>query len=254
MSITDDLVLVVIDCPYDTIASKITQDLLIKTMALKISGYRQDYEYGVLPVDTSDLIAAHQLVCKKTKEGLIPLTGYKSTTLQRSKIHGLTFPGLGLVRSANAPLHERAVEKIMADCEGRGASLAYTSSWTMDKTIPKSNRELRTVLRELFETMYVRYHLEYGIDEILVGGTLRFKTEVLFNFWGHHPLKLEDHELSHINVPNLLGEPVVVMHLKNFSNEAIEKVEKWRSMWDQRVTIAGDTKELDELFALRKAS
>jgi hypothetical protein len=237
MAFIDNLRIIILECPYDTWGDPLTRDLFSKLVHLKIAGYQQEYEYGVLPVDTTDFIATHQLVCRETPEGFIPLTGYKSTTLERVKKHGLTFPGLGLVRSAQAQKHEKAVTQIIERCERENKSLAYTSTWTMDPSV-KNNRELRMKLRDIFEAMYVLFHLEQQISEILVGGTLRFKTEALFEFWGHHFLQLGREILPPIYVPHLLDEKVVVMHLKKFSEAAIKKVEPFRFMWNQKMTIA----------------
>lgn len=43
-----------------------------------------------------------------------------------------------------------------------------------------------------------------------------------------------------INVKHLAGELVHVMHLKEFSNEALKTSEKWQHPWEDRLVINGD--------------
>ncbi|OFZ18460.1 MAG: hypothetical protein A2X94_00505 [Bdellovibrionales bacterium GWB1_55_8] len=231
-----DLKIVVIDNPTKTWAESLTTDLFTKTVDLKLRGYGVEYQRGVLPIDTSDFYGVHQLVCRQTSSGLVPLMGYRSTTLERSRLYGQTFGGLSLVRAANAAQHDRAIQDILNRCESQGRSITYTGSWTIDPEARK-NPELSHLLNELFAAMYVLFHLEAGIQEIITGGTLRFKVDRLLVRWGHEYLQSNGTRLPPIRVANLVSEPVVIMHLREFSHEVREQVNKWRFFWNQRLMI-----------------
>lgn len=225
-----------LNCPYDTWQTALTRDLFMQMVGFKLSGFRRVYPYGVLPVDSTDFVATHLLVCLKCEQGLIPLTGCKTVTRERCDIHRLPFAGLSLVRAAASPAHERAVLAIMDECQRAGRSLAYASSWTVNRAV-KVDRALKRDLREIFEAMFALYYLTEGISDVLGGGVIRLRTDRLFQEWGYRPLTLGDETLPAINVPHLHGDAVTVLYLTAFTPAILEKATRWRWLWDDRVTI-----------------
>jgi hypothetical protein len=242
MNILQKLRWVVLESPYDSWANEKTgqktRDLFEKTIGLKLAGYRREYSYGVLPVDTTDFIAIHQLICEEREDGLYPLLGYKTVTWERAKLHNLPFPGLNLVRASQAPLHERAVQAILDDCQKKAISIAYDSSWTMAAEA-RANPELKKTLREMFTAFYVLFHDAYRIQQLIGGGTIRFKTDEYFKYWGYEPISWNGEVLPPIHNPQLLGEPVRVMHLREFSEEAREVAARWKLFWKRALIIEG---------------
>jgi len=217
--------------------------LFNQILTMKIRGYQSEYPDGVLPVDTSDFMAYHHVVCLELKNELRPIMGFKTTPISRSERHRLTFPAISLAQQAGATEHVRAIEKIIARCKAEGRELTYASSWTVDPIFRK-DRESAKELRGLFETLYVKGHESYGIDEMLLGGTLRFKTEVIFKNLGHEPLMNANNEpLPLINVKHLFGENVMIMHAKEFKPYAHEVTAPFQAMWDNRIEISPDSKD-----------
>lgn len=235
--------IVVIHNPYDTFQEPLVKDLFSKMVELKLKGYRAEYPYGVLPVDASDFVAAHQMVCIESRSGFVPIMGYKSTTLEKCQIYNMVFPALNLVRQAGATPHDKAVEAIVANCKNP-AELTYTGSWTVDPSV-KRNPALATQLKHLFKTMYVLYHLENSIHQIIAGGTLRFKTEKLIERWGHEPLTYNGEKLPTIRVKHLLNEEVLVMHLKKFTEEAKVIDEESLALWQDRIVFGESVVQKD---------
>jgi hypothetical protein len=231
-----NLKVAVLTCPYDTWDTPLTRDLFVQMVGFKLSGFRRAYPYGVLPVDSTDLVATHLLVCVESDHGLIPLTGCKSITHERCDIHQLPFAGLSLVRAAASAVHEQAVLRIMDECRRARRPLAYASSWTVNRAV-KIDRALRRDLRDIFEAMFALYYISAGISDLLGGGVVRMKTDRLFQEWGYRPLKLGEETLPPIHVPHLHGDAVTVLYLTAFTPGILEKADRWRQLWSQRVTI-----------------
>lgn len=224
--------------PYEMMSDKTVSNYLGQILALKIRGYQEEYPNGVLPIDTSDFIALHHIVCLELKNELRPIMGFKTTPYSRCEKHRIPFPALSLASQAGAPKHYQALEKIMARCLLEKKELAYASSWTIDPIFRK-DKGSSLELRGLFETLYILGHKDYNIDEMILGGTLRFKTEVMFAKMGHNPLVDENEQpLPSIHVKHLFGEEVLVMHAKKFTPYADECCIKFQDMWNNRIEIS----------------
>jgi hypothetical protein len=217
------------------------RDLFYDMVGMKLRGYGHEYPDGVLPVDSSDFIATHLLICQESKNGkLLPITGFKTTLLHDCEHHQISFPGLGLVHAAESPSHVKAMKAIMERCLAEGKSLAYTGSWTIEPIL-RRDKELSRELVQLFRAIYVFHHQQEKIDEVITGGTIRFKADVLLGNMGHDPLRLEDRVLPPIHVKHLFGEPVSVLHLKAFSDSAITQSAPYKNLWKERIEISADS-------------
>jgi hypothetical protein len=203
---------------------------------LKRLGYGRNYPVGVLPVDTTDMIAHHVLLLDEGRDGRPrALMGYKSTNLSACDAYNLTFPGMSLVRSAGADLHARAMERIVRRCRTEGRDLAYLGSWTVDPEV--ESPALKQALREIFLSTYCLLYETQGVSEVVIGGTLRFRTEHVFRRLGHQPLAWRRKALPTIRVAHLMGEEVQVMHARRFNEELRPVVERWRYLWEARRII-----------------
>ncbi len=215
--------------------------LFHEMVGMKLRGYGKEYPAGVLPVDTSDLIATHLLVCDQDEKGeLHPITGFKTTSLSDCLHHQIAFPALGLVQAAEAPQHIQAILAVMKAAQASGKSLSYTGSWTIEPNL-RTNKQLTGQLIQMFRASYVFYHMDTKIDEVITGGTIRFKADSLLGNMGHDPLLLNGQQLPPIRVKHLFGEPVAVLHLKAFTKEAQEQSEPFQKLWRERIEISADS-------------
>lgn len=232
-----NLKIVVLESPYDSWNQPLAGDLLRDLIGTKLRGYGREYPYGVLPVDAADLISTHMSVCRIEPNGsFCPVMAIRWTSLKKSRLHYINFPGLSLVQQANAPDHVGALEKIISDADRRGTDLFYSGALSIEPS-ERSSKERSLFFRELLTMMYVNYQKETGYSELMAGGTIRFKVDKLMTFMGHVSLMKNDTELGSINVKHLAGEAVKVMHLKKFSFEAIKIARKWQHVWDERLVI-----------------
>ncbi len=232
-----NLKIVVLESPYDSWDHPLAGDLLRDLIGTKLRGYGREYPYGVLPVDASDLISTHMAVCREEGNGNYrPLMGFRWTSLQKSRLHHITYSGLSLLQQANAPDHVDALEKIISEVDKRGTDLCYTGSLSIEPS-ERTDKEKSQFFRELLTLMFVSYQKENGFCEMMSGGTLRFKMEKWLALVGHTSLMKNNVELGPIKVKHLAGEMVQVMHLNEFSFEAKKVAKKWQYLWDDRLII-----------------
>lgn len=200
---------------------------------LKLKGYGAQYPAGVLPIDTTDFYAFHLVIGWEAGGRFQPLMSGKTTTLSRTDFHHHAFPGLSLVEQARSPRHVSLMKTEIERCRLQKRELGYFGSWTVDPEV-RENPALRAYLRDVFPGLYVHFHLQIGVEEIVLGGTPRFRTERLFARLGHQPLGAEtEAELPQIQVRHLFGEPVQVMHLRQFSVEAFHEAQKTDELWSR---------------------
>lgn len=232
--------LLILDSPFENWGNPQVESMFSKMVTLKKQGYGGCYATGVLPVDTTDFLSTHVLLCEKDGENnFTPIMGYKTITLEKCRQYNLNFPGLSLVQNAKMPVHTQVVQSIIERCEQEQRGLAYLGSWTVNPGY-RHRTLLKKELKEAFMAFYRMVYREQNVAEVLIGGTLRFKTEKLFSELGHRPLSLDNQPLSPIHVAHLVKEPVLVMHSSNFNDASSEAEKKWRSVWDDRLIIANE--------------
>ena len=234
------LKVVVVDAAYDTLDHPLTQALLPKVMAMKIAGYGKEFPYGALPVDVGDIIGVHLLVCEEWGGKLEPLMGLKSVSGRRCEIHRIEFPALHLACPHELPRHHAAVRTAMDDILKKRERFAYSCSWTM-APIARQDRELAKLLKHINMAFFVFYYQDYNIPHIFAGATLRFKVDEWKSFLGFEPMEFEGSVLPDFPCTSFFGEPVRLMYLSRFTSEALELAKTFRSLWDQRITLDGDS-------------
>jgi hypothetical protein len=235
-----ELKVVVLEAPYDSLEDPEAQEMFGKLMALRLRGYGGKYDYGIMPVDSSDFIATHLAVCKVDRTGLTPIMtpimAYKSVTEPKCQLHRIPFSGLQLPVSAGAKKSIQAVQEIIDRSKERQSLVAYDGGWTMDPNARK-NRILAQELKNLFTCIQVNHYQRYGKFDLLCGGLLRFQTEQLFSAWGYKPLQLNGESLGAFANPSLGNEPILMMHGQEFSPYALDLARKYQAYWEDRVAI-----------------
>lgn len=234
-----DFQVVILDSPYEIWDQPLVSSLFSKMVRLKKQGYEDHYVRGVLPVDTSDYLATHILLCERGSNGsLEPVMGFKSITVEKCREYSLGFSGLSLVQNAKMPLHSQAVENIIQRCDREMRRLAYFSSWTIDTKFKKEYYQRNNKdLNDAFCVFYLGISREQDLSEVILGGTLRFHTEQLFFKLGHQPLSLNGQQLSPIHVAHLAQEPVLVMHSSVFPEISLASGKKWERLWNERIHL-----------------
>lgn len=244
--------IVILESPYDTWSNPQVGEMLIKLIGVKLRGYGHEYPYGVMPVDGADLISTHLAACRvENDESLSPLMAIRWTSMKKCRLHYTGFPGMSLLQQAGATEHIKALEDVIRSADERDTDLIYSGSLSIDPS-QRGSKERSLFFRELLTMMYVNYQKQIGFAELMAGGTCRFKIERWLESIGHSPLSLKNETLPPIEVRHLAQEKVQVMHLQEFSFEALRIAQKWQHLWEERLVI--DVKAHGESDTLNKVA
>ncbi len=232
-----NLVMVILKCPYLNWHNKNTRELFTKMISLKLEGYQRKHFFGVMPIDQTDYIANHLLICKKEKNGdLIPISGVKSLPYDFCKVFRTDFTIELFLKKDNQLEHLHYVQNLIKESQESQRRISYYSSWTQSPSI-RSDFELVQILKELFAAMTVLHHREEKTPDLLGLGLPKFKTDSFFYSWGFERAKLDKKELVNIPLRFLGGIDCVVMHLKHYSDYAKEMSNKYLNVWMNRVSV-----------------
>lgn len=237
----DHLQIVLLSWPYYCWDQIDCAKLFHRMIGLKFLGYSEEYPSGVLPVDGFDFIADHLLICNKSGNELIPISGFKSISSQRCNHHRQSFPLLNILKSSRAEDQAQQVENVLSlTAHSPDASGAvYDYSYTILPAARK-DRDLAKLLKSLLTMMHVNYHLTQGHSTVFLTGVNRFKMPELFEFWGYSKVLVNGKQCGSFKQKSLFDEDVTLMMLNEFSKEAKEIAKTFQLLWDKRIQI-GDS-------------
>lgn len=238
--------IVLLDCPYDTIDSKITQMLFGRIAALKINGYRREYPYGVLPVGTLDFIAQHLVVCEERQGELFPVIGMKTITLARCDQFNQRFPAYDLVAGHADDRWERAMHEFIDNAVRRNEPVAYASSLTADQAY-RTNPVLKKFLWDVSALLFIRFFSTERIGPVISGSTVRFKVQEMTKFVGHEDLTLNGEPLPVMPCKPFFGEPVKLMALRKPPQEALDWAKQLDTLWQSRIVISAPDESIQAI-------
>ena len=238
MAHSANLRVVVLKCPYANWHDPATQQLFSKMVSLKLSGYQPKHFFGVMPIDGTDFLADHLLICEENPETgeLLPILGVKSLSYGICEPFCTDFTIDAFLRKGGHKSHLQSLHEILEDCRKGGREIAYYSSWTV---APKANRdrELMALLKELFAAVTFHHHHQEGIDELLGLGVPKYRTDQFFISWGFERVRNKERELDNIPFRILGGIDGVFIHLKNYSRMVLESAAMHRDAWEERITV-----------------
>lgn len=216
------LYFVVLRSFYDNSSNPVAVDLFSKIMALKLKGYRREYSYGVLPVSTVDFVSDHICVCVKEGELYSPIMAYRSTSLKICKKFNINFPVLDLCEN-NLEHIETIKEKIKANEEEY--QIQYDSSLTYDFHKVK---KLRINPQDYIRAMHTYYHSEILPENhfTFASGTVRFKMNRYYDFFGYSPLSRNNAPLPPVEASFVNNDETIIYEMSKLSKEALLQVKK----------------------------
>lgn len=230
---------ILLECPYSTWDNKEVQKYFVAAIGLKLSGYLKEYNYGVLPFDTTDFVAVHHLICREDAFNLTPLMSLKTITLGRCQMHDLAFPILSGLRTIPtvAENHLKIMQNVVKRFEKTPHSLAYSGGLTI---LPEMRQD-RALVAELWERViaaWLTYDIEMGITESVGFSAVRFKMTRSFARLGYQDISLENKVLPPVSMPTMMnGYEATVIHRKEISEEGLRLVEKHKAWYKAGLQI-----------------
>lgn len=236
----NDLQVVILEAPKETLLVPDGKELFANVMELRIKGYTNIHTNAILPMDTSDFLATHLIVCTKKNPLENVLMSYKSTSFQLCKKFNLAFPFTTILEKSAHPNCINEMKNILEHCEKTGQDLSYDAGWTVNPQI-RENKELQIALKEIVVSFLVHHHRDYNIPHWVTFGICKVKTDQLF-------LKMGATEISDqpmISHPYLLQADARALILENhqYTEYAMEISRKYQDLWESRITISGDRQQ-----------
>ncbi len=228
--------MVTLECPYDNWNNPELVSMFGKMVGLKLRGYRKEYAYGVLPVDTTDFLAAHHLVCAEREGELVPYLGYKVITNRRCRMHNVTFPLVALLQASGATRHASAVSEILEKAEANRQSVSYASSWTAAPEV-RGDTMFSSILNRYVMAYLVLHEQAEPVDVKLACGVPSQKTDRYLIRTGFQRLTDENGEMPVFQQASLKGEDVVVLRCDRYSDEAQRVASRYAKAWENRVVL-----------------
>lgn len=229
--------IVILRCPYLNLNNPETMNLFSKMMRLKYKGYGNRHLLGSLPLDTTDFVADHPLICVRDEQlGLIPISGSKVITYDTCKFFNLDFAMESCFKKGGNTEHMSTLMQIIGESKTNNKTIAYHGGYTIDPSIVTLESD-REKVRELFMGITALYFKENNVSELLGLGVPKFKTENFFYQWGYERCRNSGSDLSAFPLYFLPGVDGVMMHLKEFSDVILETSMKYKFIWNNKIEL-----------------
>jgi hypothetical protein len=236
--------------PFASWHDPIVRSLFEKTATLKFEGYRPKFPRGVVPVDASDWVADHFLVCLHHRAGLEPIMGFRRVTLARCREHYLPFSPLMMCHESGCGEHIREMKKLVRQFDEEPEQLSYTGSFTILPDL-RADWMLKQELLHLMVVLHYLFHEEETAGhEIITAAAPRFKLDVMLQAYGFIPLLEPKSENNWGTIPasHAAGEPVRCLRARGFSLQLRQLAEGYRALWTNR-TILGQEQSRSKVTA-----
>lgn len=205
--------------PFESWHDPVIRRLFEKTSTLKFKGYRPKFPQGVLPLDASDWIADHFLLCRHDRGDIEPVMGFRRMKLARSRQYFQGFAPALICHESGCTHHIRAIDKLIQRFDSQPELISYTGSFTIMPEL-RADRMLIEELVRFMVVLHYLFHEEEGTGhEIVTAAAPRFKLDALLQSYGFVPLLEPNNENSWgiIPAPHAAGEPVRVLRAGNFN-------------------------------------
>jgi hypothetical protein len=249
----NNLELVILQCPYTTyLDDQQTRQMLEQTIKLKYTGYFNKHDRGVQPVDGTDFLSDHVLICKRNEQDeLIPLLGSKFLPYDVCGPNNIDFTVEAFLKKEEHHPHLCYLQKELLRANYQNKRVCYHSSWTTHPNAT-SDREFNKTLKKIFMASSLLYCQEFQVDELYGLGVPKYRTDQFFYTWGYERVAVAGQDLADINFRVLNSISGVFMHLKEFSPDAYKYAEVFNEIWKRKTVIGlsdGQARQRDQQLA-----
>lgn len=243
----ENLQVVILKCPYINWAQEKTQKFFSKMVSLKLKSYCEKHHVGVMPVDATDFISDHILICSSNNGELTPVLGVKSLDYERCKTFHVDFTIESFLKRGEHYEHLDFLYDTIKQCENNNRKISYYSSWATLPTVTR-NRPLSNYLKKIFTGLTVLHHNEEGISDLLGLGVPKYRTDNFFYKWGFERVAHNGTDLENIPFFILGNIDGVFIHLKEYSQLALDCAEEALDLWEDRLVIGHNPEQKKDSY------
>lgn len=215
--------LVVLDNPLSSWDSSLTQDLFRKLVYLKRQVYAHDVHKNAMPVNTTDFVGTHLLVCEQHATGvLFPLAAVRAVTLDTCVKRRAPFAWIGEGL--------KAIEKVVTNAKKKKKSIAYIDGWVFQPKLFENEEALKEV-KDFLAAALVFYCRDFKVSQCITPSVKRFKMDSYLKNMGFCQATPQ------FKAFQLNDQPVKMFHLDEFSQGAITVAKVCEPLWDDKVDV-----------------
>ena len=227
-SLGQKLQIVVLERPIDTWSDPFTTLIFSKLVEMKLAGYAAHHPYGSLAVDKTDFFGDHILVGDVSSGDFVPITGWRSVTLDACKLFKNEFSAIAAARKS-AP-HVEYVEHLLASNPGK--NIRYCSAYTINPNI--RDRNILVQIKPLLAAMGYWFYKTDRTDISLLVGNVTAKVDRMFESLGYQPLEWNGEVLPSFPIA-FYDMEVRMFKLGEPTDLAIESATQYHELWERRI-------------------
>jgi hypothetical protein len=230
---------VIVRSAYELMDHPLGKQIFPGIIALKTKGYRQEYQKGVLPFDSSDFIATHLLLCDVSGQTMKPVLGFKSVTLENCDSHRIAFPMLGMLdRQDDIKGDKKVIEAILDEYRKtkKSSKIAYNGSFTILPEL-RQDKAFMKHLWDLSFSLLANYYSEFNIDHVLAVCATKFHVNKKKENFGWNYIQGPSSVLGEYPCRALFGAGLVPMELKTAHPDCQKSRNLFYEMWLNRLTL-----------------
>jgi hypothetical protein len=234
---------IIIRNPYDCLDDDFTQNIFIKTINMKLHGFRRHFNYGVLPISNFDFFADHVIICDYQNDTPTPIMAFRSLPLKRCSQFASKNPLImELEKFDGTEQHIESINQLIAHYNQQGVDVSYDGSVTRfpDITMPAADKKL---LHELFKYLVYQNQVQQR-QVVLTGAILKAKMDVILKDIHFQALKDNlGNELPIVSNNHLDNEEGMVMVQEHYQGlkELDQRYHFLKRYWDHRIEISQET-------------
>lgn len=221
---------------YRSVHDELARRLFVEMLRLKAEGYGPDYPEGFLPIDSTDYVVTHHLICREESGAFVPVAGLRQAHLSVCDHYSFTLPFLALVEEAAGWDQAKVLRGMINDHRVTGKTFISSGGFTIRRDL-RSDVASSAYFCELIAALTCMDHVEHGGATMIGGGVVRFKTEKFWGRVGYAPIQTAGRVLPPVHVATANGEVVIAMSLEKPSDWAWNCYEKHRSTLSGREVI-----------------
>lgn len=233
--------------PFDNWQDEQVREMLKKLIGLKISGFNETYE-DVLPMDQTDLVADHIIICVEDGVELKPISTFKVVRLSIANRFKFNLPCQNILESLNinnqAKEHLDYFYKLKKNIELCEEDLFYPCSWTTLKEYRGKEEYALNVKWALLSNVYF-YMNHFVITDSIVLGMKHIKTDEVLKSMGYEEILINEERLKHLKNPAFNNQEVLLLHMKNYSREFLDIKDRYIDLYENRIILGESNKQFN---------
>lgn len=232
--------LIILDNIYDSIESKIVEEMLYLLFKAKKNGYSSRQTDRFLSICGDDMIGTQIAICRNHDGVMTPISMAKIISSDVFERYNIEHTMISAIRGFCTESYEEKLKNYINQLHKTAGITTYSGGFTINREALSGPQEIE-VLKEIYCGIHTLIHQHKRVHTVFGYGSPRLKTDKLFETWGVRKLEL-DGELPLVAPKAFNFQEYYPMYVKvsDFSLYARQMAKKYMSLWEQRIDTSRD--------------